>query len=134
MSDAHIGASGNEEKVCQFFQMAKQDADRLILNGDILDLWRAPWDEIQSSAAYKELIMTVQVVPTVIVRGNHDFYLTESQVPGAMIVDEFEENGWYIFMGGSLTRSKFYYGPFSLLFLGFFIVYSVSGAQIMQKP
>jgi hypothetical protein len=97
-SDLHIGRTHNLA-AWVFFQVAKKEARRIILLGDVLDLWFAQWDEIKSNIAYLELIDTVKKVPTTIVRGNHDFYLTKWQVPGAQIVDEFEEEDMYSIHG-----------------------------------
>lgn len=99
-SDMHIGGSGNESAICEFLQMVRREKPkRLILCGDILDLWLARWQEIESSSAYQELLITVQQVPTVIVRGNHDYRLAQWQVPGAKIVDEYEEDGTFFIHG-----------------------------------
>ena len=85
--------------MCEFFRMVRREGQHLILNGDVLDLWLARWQEIESSSVYQELLITVQQIPTVIVRGNHDYRLAEWQVPGAKIVDEYEKDGIYFIHG-----------------------------------
>lgn len=97
--DFHIGGGGNTDAILRFLEMAKGRAQFMILGGDVLDLWFATWDEIKSNTAYLALLDTVQKVPTVIIRGNHDFYLAEWQVPGATIVDEYSKDGAYYIHG-----------------------------------
>jgi len=46
-SDMHIGYERtNYPKIEEFFNIAREDADELILCGDIFDLWRYPYDKI----------------------------------------------------------------------------------------
>lgn len=75
-SDFHIGYKGNYPKIKEFFELVTENADELVLCGDVFDLWRCPVDLIKTQepmkSTYEALIATAKEVPTTIIWGNHD--------------------------------------------------------------
>lgn len=66
-SDLHIGyEQANHQKIEEFFNIVKENADELILCGDVFDLWRCPFDIIKKErrSTYKALISVSKEVPT----------------------------------------------------------------------
>ena len=81
-SDMHIGYEcTNYPKIEEFFNIAREDADELILCGDIFDLWRYPYDKILNTVkphfkdVMSDLKQTAAEVHTTIIPGNHDYNL-----------------------------------------------------------
>lgn len=77
-SDFHIGYEhANYTKIEEFFDLVNDKADKLILCGDILDLWRCPIDRMKREkpmkSAFEALLATARDVPTVYIWGNHDY-------------------------------------------------------------
>jgi hypothetical protein len=49
-SDLHIGyENANYPKIEEFFDIVKDNADELILCGDVFDLWRCPFELIKKA-------------------------------------------------------------------------------------
>ena len=106
-SDLHIGyEDSNYPKMVEFFEIVKVDADRLILLGDVLDLWRAPIKTITNNEPYKTaydaLVKTTHHIPTHVVWGNHDYELKRimqrlnaGQRIATNITDDFVEDNIY---------------------------------------
>ncbi|UCE36436.1 MAG: metallophosphoesterase family protein [Thermoplasmata archaeon] len=77
-SDLHIGYEHTYYPVViELFEEVRKNADRLILCGDVLDLWRCPIEDIQKKNETKEvfeaLLSTTEKKETTYVWGNHDY-------------------------------------------------------------
>ena len=100
-SDLHIGYErSNYSKIKEFFELVKKDADRLILCGDVFDLWRCPSETIRDREPYKstyELLLDIgNKIPTVVIFGNHDYNLYKKLNLGWIdIKDDFIEDNIY---------------------------------------
>ena len=102
-SDFHIGSEfTNYKKIREFLNLVKQDGDKLILVGDIFDLWKCTPEIIKDCEPYKstyELLLDVaKIVPTHIVKGNHDYLLNKKlNLPNIEITNDFvKDNIYYI--------------------------------------
>lgn len=88
-SDLHIGYErANYEKIDKFFDLARNNADRIILNGDIVDMWRKKYSQIAIDHA--EILKTIKDIakdiPVIWILGNHDWRLP---------IDDFQYVGFY---------------------------------------
>lgn len=119
-SDLHIGYErSNYSKIKEFFKLVKKDADRLILCGDIFDLWRCSPDIIKGcepfKSTYKLLLDVGSKIPTTIIFGNHDYNLYKKLDMGWIdIKDDFIENNIFFCHGWRFDlqqrkASKYYY-------------------------
>jgi UDP-2,3-diacylglucosamine pyrophosphatase LpxH len=77
-SDFHIGYEhANYPKIIEFFDLVKDSADRLILCGDIFDLWRVNISDIKKKepmkSSYDALLLLSKEVPITYLWGNHDY-------------------------------------------------------------
>ena len=77
-SDLHIGyEKTNYKKIIEFFKLAEESADKLILCGDILDLWRNPIENIKTDrkckGAFNALRSLAESMDITYVWGNHDY-------------------------------------------------------------
>ena len=96
-SDFHIGYEHtNYEKINEFFELVKEDANELILCGDIFDLWRCSIDDIRNKevfkGTYESLISIAREVPTTIIWGNHDYRLWKKVRLPVRVTDYFISN------------------------------------------
>ena len=104
-SDLHIGfEESNYPKIVEFFDIVKNDADKLILIGDIFDLWRCPVETIVGEepykTAYEAIVSTAHRVPTRIVFGNHDYNLQRKMnVPYVTVSDDFVDDNIFFCHG-----------------------------------
>ncbi len=76
-SDLHIGDhQANYLKIQTFLDRVQDNADQLVLAGDIFDLWQCYFSDIVTQepmkSTYDLLIESAKKVPTVYVKGNHD--------------------------------------------------------------
>jgi|LGVF01.1.fsa_nt_gb UDP-2,3-diacylglucosamine pyrophosphatase LpxH len=99
-SDFHIGYEhANYSKMKEFFELVKENADELILCGDILDLWRCPIEKIRNTeplkSTYEALLSTALEVPTTIIWGNHDYQLWKKVRIPIRVTDHFVSNNIY---------------------------------------
>jgi len=99
-SDFHIGyENSNYPKMKEFFELVKENADELVLCGDILDLWRCPIETIQSEepmkSTYEALLLMTESVPTTIIWGNHDYKLWKKVSIPVRVTDSFVSNNIY---------------------------------------
>ncbi len=81
-SDLHIGYEGaHYPKIEEFFELVMDKADKLILCGDILDLWRCPIEKIKKEKkpknAFNALQAVAEEVPTTYIWGNHDYQVED---------------------------------------------------------
>lgn len=103
ISDLHIGYEySNYPKIKELLELVTSSADKLILCGDILDLWRTSISEIKRKepmkSTYDALLSTAQKVPTTYVWGNHDYnvWKKNKEIEKYMkITDDFTSNGIY---------------------------------------
>lgn len=77
-SDLHIGYEHTHyPSIIKFFELVSEEADKLILCGDVLDLWRCPIEQIkdkkETKAAFHAFCSITETVPTTYVWGNHDY-------------------------------------------------------------
>lgn len=96
-SDFHIGSeSTNYYKLISFFEIVKNEADRFIICGDCLDLWRCPIGVIKLcepyKSAYDKLLEVAETIPTIIIPGNHDYNIGSLNLPNIEIRKPFHEN------------------------------------------
>ncbi len=85
-SDMHYRFVENEEiserhrKVLGFLDLVKEDADMLILNGDIFDLW-CVWDTVIIKGYFQLLRKLADITDAgckiVFIAGNHDFWFSD---------------------------------------------------------
>lgn len=119
-SDFHIGfEQSNYPKIKEFFELVKDDADRLILVGDIFDLWRCSPDIIRNyepfKSIYKSLLNLAKTIPVIIIKGNHDYNLNKKlNLPNIKVVNNFTEDNIYFTHGWEFDlqqrkASKYYY-------------------------
>ena len=84
-SDMHIGFEyANTYKINKFFNIVEDDApDYLILNGDILDLWRNTASAIvkENGDLLRRINEIASVTKTVWIIGNHDFSVPKRYFP-----------------------------------------------------
>jgi len=78
----HLGYEyTNYSKVCEFFELARQEADQVVLIGDTFDLWRYPVANISTTtmpgflAALEQMKLTGAQIPVIVIPGNHDYNL-----------------------------------------------------------
>jgi len=109
-SDMHIGyENSNYLKIKEFFDIVNENADGLILCGDIFDLWRYPYHKILNTVkpdfknVMSHLKQTAAEVPTTIIPGNHDYNLMKLwknyDEYNVSIADPFEKEGIYFCHG-----------------------------------
>ena len=99
-SDFHIGYEhANYPKIKEFLELVDENADELILCGDILDLWRCPIEKIRTTeplkSTYEALLSTALEVPTTIIWGNHDYQLWKKVRIPIRVTDDFVSNNIY---------------------------------------
>jgi predicted MPP superfamily phosphohydrolase len=102
-SDLHLGhENANYPKITEFLNLVQKDGDKLIILGDLLDLWVSDFITITTQepmkSTWEKLIETSKKVTTVVVYGNHDFELSK-YTHELMIVDEFEQDNMYFAHG-----------------------------------
>jgi UDP-2,3-diacylglucosamine pyrophosphatase LpxH len=87
------------QKIQEFLELVKEDADELVLCGDIFDLWRCPVDRILNrypmKTTYETLQSTIKEIPTTIIRGNHDYNLWNKIALPVKVTDSFFSNDIY---------------------------------------
>lgn len=102
-SDLHLGHENtNYPKIIEFLNLVQKDGEKLIILGDLLDLWVSDFTTITTQepmkSTWEKLIETSKKVETVVVFGNHDFELSK-YTHELMIVDEFEQDNMYFAHG-----------------------------------
>lgn len=113
-SDWHLGnEEANYPKIHSFLKLAREKADRIVLCGDILDLWVNYYSAITSQepmkSCYDDLIQTSKEIPVVYIRGNHDYNV---KIPGLNIVDNYLQDGIYFTHGHQFDGVQFLGYPF----------------------
>lgn len=101
-SDLHIGYErSNYEKITKFFQIAKNEADRIILNGDIVDLWRQNY--LQITIEHTEILETIRDIakdtPVIWVLGNHDWRIPVDDFPNVEFYTKYDHAGVHYIHG-----------------------------------
>lgn len=126
-SDLHIGYEyANHEKILSFFDIVENQADELILCGDIFDLWRSPYNEMLSNikpqfeTVMSHLKQTASEVPTTIIPGNHDYNLKKLwknySEYNIIIADSFEKEDKYFCHGWNFDLKQ-RFGSFAFMWL-----------------
>jgi UDP-2,3-diacylglucosamine pyrophosphatase LpxH len=106
-SDFHIGYEGtNYKKLLEFFKVMENDVDKLILCGDILDLWRSSIDEIRSNSktrpVFEGLKSLAERMDITYIWGNHDYNISKKWKEANdlfTITDEFKKGNMYFCHG-----------------------------------
>lgn len=138
-SDFHIGYEhANYPKIKELLEIVKNSADKLILCGDILDLWRTTISEIKRKepmkSTYSALLSTAQEVPTTYVWGNHDYsvWKSEKEIEKYMkITDDFISNNIYYCHGWRFDlQQRFGYILYGWLVARFPVLYQL----FFKKP
>lgn len=96
VSDMHIGYEKvNYDKIWKFFEIAGDDADKIILNGDILDLWRMSYEQIKmlDGDLLQAINMTALEVPMIWIRGNHDWRVPQKEFPNIYFWTSYDSGG-----------------------------------------
>jgi UDP-2,3-diacylglucosamine pyrophosphatase LpxH len=115
-SDFHLGLlNAKYSKIKDFLYLVQDDADQLVLLGDILDLWVCKYNNIKTMQPMKDtydlLIETAKEVPTVYVSGNHDFNIAHLN-RDFLITDHFSENNIYFTHGSEFDPEQALGKPF----------------------
>ena len=81
-ADWHIGFTNYVDynsinNILDVVEHNKDQLDYFILNGDTVDLWRSKYSDIAKNPVFIRLQKIVTEVPTIYIRGNHD-YLADS--------------------------------------------------------
>lgn len=103
-SDFHIG-SGQEdgERIIQLLEEVGREASLFVGNGDIIDLWRNTVDNIIGQPAHQALVETTRRVPTILIRGNHDWALPRFAprlgLEGARVVTHLARDSYFFAHG-----------------------------------
>ena len=100
----HIGFNNtNYPKIHEFLEFVKEDADELVLCGDIFDLWRCPVDRILNrdpmKNTYETLLSTIKNISTTIIWGNHDYNLWKKIALPIKTTDSFFSGNIYFCHG-----------------------------------
>jgi UDP-2,3-diacylglucosamine pyrophosphatase LpxH len=118
--------------------LVRDSADKLILCGDILDLWRTTITEIKRKepmkSTYEALLITSKEVPITYVWGNHDYNIwkKEKEMKNYMkITDDFISNNIYYCHGWRFDlQQRFGYLLYGWLVEKFPILYQL----FFKKP
>ena len=93
-SDMHIGWEySNIEKIHNFLDTLQNlDTDIMVLNGDILDLWRSKYSTIVKKHKYllDRINATSARIPTIWIRGNHDWYVPQREFPHIAFMTSYD--------------------------------------------
>jgi len=108
-SDLHIGyEKANYDKIREFFEIARSEADKLVLNGDILDLWRMSFSKIY--AEHKQLLdqinQVAEEIPVIWVKGNHDWNVPQKKFPRVEFCGTYDRNGIHFEHGDGFDLMK----------------------------
>lgn len=103
-SDFHIGSeTTNYPKLNYFFEYVKLNADKFIICGDCLDLWRCDINTIRSHEPYKttynNLLKLAETIPTTIIPGNHDYNIGSLNLPNIEVRKPFFDDGIFFTHG-----------------------------------
>lgn len=96
ISDTHIGQDGiNPEHAISALKYMEMRSDVIVLNGDILDLWRSSFDGIyREHREFLYLINSIsEVTPTIWLRGNHDYSVPQKSFPSVYFADHVDLDG-----------------------------------------
>jgi len=133
-SDFHIGYEyTNYPKIKEFFGLVKDSADKLVLCGDIFDLWRINISEIKSKepmkSTYEALLQVSKEIPITYIWGNHDYKIwkIEKEMKKYMkITDDFISDNIYYCHGWRFDlRQRFGYILYGWLVERFPILYQL---------
>jgi UDP-2,3-diacylglucosamine pyrophosphatase LpxH len=141
-SDLHIGyENSNHQKIKQFFNIVRENADELILCGDVFDLWRYPYDKMigKQKSDFEDIMSdlkkTAAKVPTTIIPGNHDYDLLKLwknyHEYHVSIADPFEKEKIYFCHGWNFdVMQRFGSFAYGWLVLAFPSIYQ----RFFKKP
>lgn len=77
LADTHIGfAQTNHasiDRALDTLEEEKDDIELLILNGDIVDLWRCKYKDMKNNKTFAHLQKVTNLIKTIYVEGNHDY-------------------------------------------------------------
>jgi UDP-2,3-diacylglucosamine pyrophosphatase LpxH len=113
VSDLHIGQEiSNTDAMDKFLDVVDDSVDLLILDGDILDLWRMKFVQIEKEN--HELLNKLRKVsfltPTVWLLGNHDYSVPKKRFPDITFKKSHEYNGWHFEHGDMFDIGMKRYG------------------------
>lgn len=124
ISDLHLKFSENmddrkrRERVIKFLESLKGNTDKLILNGDIFDLWFA-WNSVIIRGYFRFLRLLAELNESgcelILLKGNHDFWFNDflTEEIGLKVFDryEFESSNKKILVlhGDQYTKNDFRY-------------------------
>ena len=91
ISDIHVGDPRNQHEQNIINMLKTQTFDRLVINGDLVDLWLSTPKELKKNPLIMELVEIAHCRPVIWVLGNHDHSARGKNIlPGAKIVDSFK--------------------------------------------
>lgn len=109
-SDSHISNTSNNlepiTKLCN--KIIYNKPDLVVMNGDIFDPWKTKWEDIKKLAQYDTLekmclSRTKAGLPTVYIKGNHDWQIPQVILPATIKTAKYEASDCeckYIFIHG----------------------------------
>ena len=90
LSDLHIGDPRYEDNNLTYSILNKESFDRLILNGDVVDLWTSSLKTIKKPPILQYLSNIAQIKELIWVLGNHDWLARgKNLIPGAIEVESY---------------------------------------------
>lgn len=112
MSDSHIHDDSRVVKIHQFRDMVLDEKpDRLILNGDIFDPWKAIWPDIVQTISYHWLEDLTSRVKTVYINRNHDYNAPAYVLPAAKRAGSYQYGRWLFMHGWEFSLDWSIIGP-----------------------
>lgn len=111
ISDIHVGDARYSGEGILYLLQKQEVFDRLIINGDLADLWLSSPEEVKKDVLIKYLIDLAVEKPVIWVRGEHDWEAKEKIVlPNIQIVDEIilcdNNKNIYIVHGNSVYNNQ----------------------------
>lgn len=77
LADTHIGLAQTNytsiDRALSVLEEEKDNIELLILNGDIVDLWRCKYEDLKNNETFKHLQEVTKLIKTIYIRGNHDY-------------------------------------------------------------
>ena len=119
VSDLHLdGGAARPEIAALVAEPSVQDADVLVLGGDVADPWKAPWDTILQSADWRRIQDMVggrcdRGLQTLWIDRNHDYNPPPEALPQAKRAPEYRAGNW-LFLHGWEFDPLWSFGPFGV--------------------
>lgn len=90
LSDLHIGDPRYENNGLTYYVLNKEPFDRLILNGDVIDLWTTTINTVRKNPILSHISKIAETKEVIWVLGNHDWLARgKNLIPGAIEVESY---------------------------------------------